>query len=133
MQTTLTKFYVSIKNNTFYNNNHINLPDDAIEITFEQYNEFYQKVALENKIMMLDKDIGIIFVDKLLHEPTNEELKIQAKQLLKNTDYLMISDTFNDLTEFQQQEIKEYRAALRDLLNEKSKIMPTVLNWIINN
>ena len=38
-------------------------------------------------------------------------------ELLKQTDYYMLSDVYDKLTENEKQEIKDYRQALRDHIN----------------
>lgn len=38
-------------------------------------------------------------------------------ELLKQTDYYMLSDVYDKLTENEKQEIKEYRQKLRDHIN----------------
>ena len=38
-------------------------------------------------------------------------------ELLKQTDYYMLSDVYEELTEEQKQEIRDYRQALRNFIN----------------
>lgn len=75
---------------------------------------------------------------------SNEHFLIRNRnlrnELLKKTDYLMLSDVFNDLTEEQQLQLKAYRKILRDFINEnKDKYLiegkwdiqfPIIPKWI---
>lgn len=75
---------------------------------------------------------------------SNEHFLIRNRnlrnELLKKTDYLMLPDVFNDLTEEQQLELKAYRKKLRDFINDnKDKYLnegkynipfPDIPKWI---
>lgn len=61
-------------------------------------------------------------------------------ELLKKTDYLMLPDVYDNLTEEQKVEIKDYRQTLRNFINEnKDKylnegkwniLFPNIPNWL---
>lgn len=59
---------------------------------------------------------------------SNEHFLVRSRnlrtELLKTTDYYMLPDVYEVLTEEQKQQIREYRQQLRDFINEnKSKYL----------
>jgi hypothetical protein len=53
---------------------------------------------------------------------SNEHFMVRNRnlrnELLKKTDYLMLADVYETLTEEQKQELKTYRQILRNFINE---------------
>ncbi len=53
---------------------------------------------------------------------SNEHFLIRNRnlrnELLKKTDYYMLNDVYEILSDIQKQEIKQYRQTLRDFINE---------------
>ena len=66
---------------------------------------------------------------------SNEHFLIRNRnlrnELLKQSDYLLLQDNYETLTEEQKQELKDYRQYLRDFINEnKSKYLDEGINFI---
>jgi len=66
---------------------------------------------------------------------TNEHFLIRNKnirdEMLKKTDYLMLLDVYENLTETQKEEIKIYRQKLRNFINEnKDNYLIKGINYI---
>lgn len=52
-------------------------------------------------------------------------------ELLKQTDFYMLSDVYDKLTENEKQEIKDYRQALRDHINNnRDKYLIEGINFV---
>ena len=52
-------------------------------------------------------------------------------ELLKQTDYYMLSDVYEKLTDDEKQQIKDYRQALRDHINiNKDKFLIDGVNFV---
>lgn len=52
-------------------------------------------------------------------------------ELLKQTDFYMLSDVYDKLTENEKQEIKDYRQSLRDHINiNKDKFLIDGINFV---
>ncbi len=75
---------------------------------------------------------------------SNEHFLIRNRnlrnELLKKTDHYMLNDIFENLSDIQKQEIKQYRQTLRDFINKnKNKYLndgkwdipfPNIPNWL---
>jgi len=52
-------------------------------------------------------------------------------ELLKKTDYFMLADVYEVLSETQKQELRDYRQSLRNFINEnKNKYLDDGISWI---
>jgi len=66
---------------------------------------------------------------------SNEHFLIRNKnlrnELLKQTDYLMLPDVYEVLSDTQKQEIRSYRQSLRDFINVNRLIyLNEGINWV---
>jgi hypothetical protein len=117
------QYYFSVKTNGFYVDqvHGKNMPEDVIKIDEQQWQEYLQ--ALDNgKQLVLNKCKKLTLVDKPLPKLDYSEL---AKKLLRATDYFKLDDEWCLLTTKQQEELNDYRQALRKI-DVNSTSLPTM-------
>jgi hypothetical protein len=123
----MTIFY-SPSTEGFYDTSVINyqtLPDDCVEITNLQRNEFIYEMNINHKMLVLED--GNL---KLKNRPvviTWENIRTKRNQLLDNSDYTQVPDFPGD-----KEAWAEYRQALRDIPQKYYKpedvVWPTMPN-----
>lgn len=118
--------YYSATTNGFYTQrvNDNNIPEDAVELTAEEYYQLFEGQML-GKIINPDDDGNPVLVNR--PEPTLEDLARAAREkrnaLLADTDYIMMPDyPLSDKTD-----VEEYRQALRDITNQPN--FPETITW----
>ena len=119
------RFY-SKKENGFYDNTiHETLPDDAVEITDNEYVELLDGQA-SGKIIIADDYNNPILIDR--PAPSNDELATQARyqrnKLLSECDWTQLPDNKADKA------WKVYRQALRDITSQEG--FPSNIDWPVS-
>lgn len=101
--------YFSIKNEGFYHSDAgVQIPDDAIEITGEQFNQFLYHMNNENKMLVIENGELV-----LRERPINiswDAVKQKRNKLLSQSDYTQMPDWPGDKKAW-----SEYRQQLRDI------------------
>ena len=107
--------YFSLSTMGFYDNTvrGVVVPDDAIELTDEQYQELYEGQSLTHTIGLLNGSLSI--VERVITDSDRDQqtLSIQ-KRYLRETDYMMTTDYDGDPVEIAA--VKEKRAAARTII-----------------
>jgi hypothetical protein len=89
--------------------------DSYIKINNEDYAEWQNKVkTCDYKYDKLTNKFS--YTERVTTDLTQEQAAIQAKQCLLNTDYMMVADTFAEMTEEQQNQLLAYRKYLRNVM-----------------
>jgi hypothetical protein len=99
---------------------HNNIPEDAIEISHEDYDSFFanQPHKTFNKQGQL--------IDVTIPEPTWDMIKNQRNRLLKETDFTQLLDYQEFSTEEKKLEWKEYRQQLRNIPQTYSNVQDII-------
>ena len=101
--------YFSIKNDGFYHSDAgVEIPDDAIEITGEQFNDFLYYMNNENKMLALEN--GELVLKPRQNNIPWEIVRQKRNNLLSQSDYTQMTDWPGDKKAW-----SEYRQQLRDI------------------
>ena len=101
--------YFSVNSDGFYHSESgVPIPNDAIEITEDQYNYFIFTMNTENKMLVLE-DVEFVLKPRL-YKTSWDMIKRKRNKLLSQSDYTQMPDWPGDKTAW-----AEYRQALRDI------------------
>ena len=103
--------YFSVGRRGFYNTEAgVPIPEDAIEITEDQYKNFLFAMNTQNKILALDEN-GQLTLKPRKNDPISWEMIRQKRnRILSQSDYTQMPDWPGDKTSW-----KKYRQELRDI------------------
>lgn len=101
--------YFSIKNDGFYHSESgVIIPDDAVEITEEQFNHFLYSMNNEGKMLVLENDELVL--KSRQYNVSWEIVKQKRNKLLSQSDFTQMPDWSGDKKAW-----SEYRQQLRDI------------------
>jgi hypothetical protein len=113
--------YFSVDSGGFYNSDAgVPIPNDAIEITEEQYNYFILTMNEENKMLVLED--GQLVLKPRQHEISWDMIKQKRNRILSQSDYTQMSDWPGNKMIW-----ATYRQALRDITTSFSD--PNEVVW----
>lgn len=100
----------------FYDNSiwHKNLPNDAIEVTDEQYKNLIFDISTNEKEIVVIN--GVVTTQDIIYTPTWRAIRLIRKGKLTKSDYTQMPDYPGDKIAW-----ATYRQALRDLPQTYSK------------
>ena len=102
-------YYFSVNNDGFYNSDSgVQIPDDAIELTYDQYVSFFETMNKENKKLVLEN--GQLVLKSRVNTVTWDMIRQKRNTLLTESDYTQMPDYPTKKTEWAQ-----YRQLLRDI------------------
>lgn len=103
------KIYFSIGTDGFYHSESgVPIPNDAIEITEDQYKHFIYSMNHENKCLVVED--GELVLKPRENKISWEMIRQKRNKLLSQSDYTQMPDWPGDKTSW-----SEYRQALRDI------------------
>jgi hypothetical protein len=113
--------YFSIENDGFYNSDAgVPIPNNAIEITEEQYNYFIATMNAENKMLVLED--GELVLKPRQYETSWEIIRQKRNRILSQSDYTQMPDWPGNKIVW-----ATYRQALRDITTSFSD--PNEVVW----
>ena len=116
----MTQYY-SIKADGFYNSDSgVAIPDDAIELTAKQYEDFLTAMNTQNKMLVLED--GELVLKPRTPNLTWDIIRQKRNSLLSQSDYTQMPDWPGDKKAW-----AEYRQALRDITNKFTN--PNTIIW----
>jgi hypothetical protein len=116
----MTKYY-SVKADGFYNSDSgVTIPDDAIELTDKQYEDFLTAMNTQNKMLVLENDELVL--KTRIPNITWNIIRQKRNRLLSQSDYTQMPDWPGDKKAW-----AEYRQALRDITSNFSN--PNTIIW----
>lgn len=105
--------FYSMKTGGFYSDAlHSYIPDDAIEISQDTYEDLKEKLSIGCVISIGDDGVPIALPDPLEGHGSDEMERVWRDDAISRTDYLAMPDY--PITDDAKLEILEYRQKLRD-------------------
>lgn len=126
------QYFYSPKNQGFFiDAANSNIPTDVIELTQEQYSEFFEKQATGKYTGVFDcKTKKFIYteINRDFEDIAKQQRIIEAKSLLAATDWRMLADKFKSYAPEKQAAIIEYREQLREVVRGNRNTLPVLNN-----